>query len=519
MARVGIFLGFLVLQLDARAATLTVVPDVAEVGQSVEFHITTEAGEWPIGGCDGAENATSVYFTGPCGGLASLSFGYGQSSVLTYPNSYWTNNYPCYTTLRPGEYLATLTYGRRDANCTSTGHSTDSVPFTVVGKLELEPVPDEIAVGDTVLIVVKNLGPGERATAFQIECPDGTIDSASTEVLSAIDDGLAVSWPSVLFEGTCDSTTPASYRVTLTTDRRSARTGFSVFGDADGDGWLDGDDNCSRDPNPGQEDEDGDNQGDACDKDRDRDGREDARDNCPSIANEDQANRDADGTGDVCDPDIDDDGVENAADNCDYHVNPGQENTDGDAFGDACDPEPDDSDNDAVSDLVDNCPSLFNPGQQDDDGDDIGSACDPDIDGDGIGNADEVLAGTDPVGFQPLEPGFNAFWDGEALGDGDAAPEGEPIGVVIDPVADTTSVAVTVFDPWGFTYAQQTLIPQSPVAFWFVPVFPGTWTLEAELDGGEVLTTSIQVIPEPGAWLAAGATIATLRRIARSRPR
>jgi hypothetical protein len=54
--------------------------------------------------------------------------------------------------------------------------------------------------------------------------------------------------------------------------------------DSDGDGILDGVDNCPFDPNPLQEDTDGDGDGDACDGDLDQDGVIDALDACVPTA-------------------------------------------------------------------------------------------------------------------------------------------------------------------------------------------------------------------------------------------
>ncbi len=72
-------------------------------------------------------------------------------------------------------------------------------------------------------------------------------------------------------------------------------SGGSVFrtvdcSDVDDDWTCDEDDNCPDDYNPGQEDEDSDDYGDACD-------------NCPDDYNPDQADSDFDGIGDVCDTD------------------------------------------------------------------------------------------------------------------------------------------------------------------------------------------------------------------------
>jgi FG-GAP-like repeat/Thrombospondin type 3 repeat/HYR domain len=110
--------------------------------------------------------------------------------------------------------------------------------------------------------------------------------------------------------------------------------------DRDGDGFGDlgfaGNtcpvDDCPQDPNPGQENADGDRFGDACDicphdpqDDIDHDGICGDRDNCPAKANADQADLDEDGIGDACD-------------NCPGAANPDQHDSNGDGAGDACQP-------------------------------------------------------------------------------------------------------------------------------------------------------------------------------------
>ncbi|MEW5851608.1 MAG: amidohydrolase family protein [Myxococcota bacterium] len=95
--------------------------------------------------------------------------------------------------------------------------------------------------------------------------------------------------------------------------------------DADGDGVLDGDDNCPTVFNPirplddaAQADHDGDGAGDVCDvcpldpnsttctppdpNDQDGDGVPNGTDNCPSDSNPNQEDNDTDGKGNVCDP-------------------------------------------------------------------------------------------------------------------------------------------------------------------------------------------------------------------------
>jgi hypothetical protein len=180
--------------------------------------------------------------------------------------------------------------------------------------------------------------------------------------------------------------------------------------DTDGDGVIDLHDDCIAVPDPGQHDQDGDGEGDACDADADGDGRPDERAWCPGNPDPSQPDGDADGWGDACDPcpldprnDRDGDGVcaaddicpsvwdalqrdgdgdqkGDACDGCPLVADAGQTDADEDGWGDACDPcliDPsNDVDRDGVCANLDNCPFVSNSSQQDREHDGIGDSCD-----------------------------------------------------------------------------------------------------------------------------------------------
>jgi hypothetical protein len=130
-------------------------------------------------------------------------------------------------------------------------------------------------------------------------------------------------------------------------------TKFSEPSDVDGDGVLDDLDNCPASYNPNQEDNDGDDVGDACDLDDDNDGVVDATDTDP------------------LDPDVCEDSDSDGCDDCAVGS---------DDFGPLADNLPSndgtDTDADGICDAGDNCPLDANPGQEDSDGDNIGDVCD-----------------------------------------------------------------------------------------------------------------------------------------------
>ena len=178
---------------------------------------------------------------------------------------------------------------------------------------------------------------------------------------------------------------------------KSVVASFTQQIDSDGDGILDGQDNCPYVANADQADADNDGVGDVCDDDADNDGVSDAFDNCPNTPNADQADADNDGIGDVCDNDADNDGIANASDNCPTMANADQADHDNDGMGDVCD---EDDDNDGMPDTWEISYGL-NPLSAAD------AALDPD--GDNRTNLQEYQNGTNPTVADAFQSNYSSM--------------------------------------------------------------------------------------------------------------
>jgi hypothetical protein len=183
--------------------------------------------------------------------------------------------------------------------------------------------------------------------------------------------------------------------------------------DSDKDGVDNAADNCPVHYNPGQQNQDDDALGDACDKDRDGDGVLNNADAFPDDA-EESVDTDGDGIGNNSDDDIDGDGVLNDDDA--FPLNAGEttdtdddgtgNNSDADIDGDGVlnddDDFPlDDERSDAADADEDGWPNGQDPDDNDDqnpgtpfvdtDGDGVGDTTDPDDDNDGVPDANDAL--------------------------------------------------------------------------------------------------------------------------------
>ena len=184
-------------------------------------------------------------------------------------------------------------------------------------------------------------------------CPAGSATfSSNNQVVDLTGGGYCGGNGPTPYDGISFSHSPGNFRLNLGYIGSTA--------DSDGDGILDGEDNCPLIANPDQADSDGDGAGDLCDtcpndalNDADEDGICGDTDNCPEISNPNQEDfPDADGIGNECDPDDDNDDVLDDQDNCPLHSNSDQNDLDQDGAGDICDT---DDDNDDILDANDEC--------------------------------------------------------------------------------------------------------------------------------------------------------------------
>lgn len=149
--------------------------------------------------------------------------------------------------------------------------------------------------GDADIIVKMNIA-GEKRGAYYVGGSTFQMDTAMTGPFSMTDAEIRALALAPGQEVTFTAVPPGS--------------GYRLGADRDEDGTMDYDDNCPVNYNPGQEDDDINGVGNACEPpDFDTDGIQDALDNCPLDANASQLDSDNDGAGDVCDPDDDNDGL------------------------------------------------------------------------------------------------------------------------------------------------------------------------------------------------------------------
>ncbi|WP_370292538.1 OmpA family protein [Thalassolituus sp.] len=176
--------------------------------------------------------------------------------------------------------------------------------------------------------------------------------------------------------------------------------------DSDGDGVVDAIDAFPNDPEETL-DSDGDGIGNNADPDDDNDGVNDGEDLFPLDPSE-WADTDRDGTGNNADTDDDNDGVSDE-DEATNGTDPLNADTDGDGKNDGAEGTTD-TDGDGIIDALESSTEDADSDGVSDELDAANNDPDNDTDGDGIGNATEVAAGTDPL--NPDDAGTDTDEDG-----------------------------------------------------------------------------------------------------------